>query len=68
MFVHDSLSELVMYGETEVGAANFRIKMNTLRKPIAGDPSGATGFQRQFEVATCHALWILFACATCSHT
>ena len=50
MFVHDSLSELVMCGETEVGATNFRIKMNTLRKPIAGDPSGATGFQRQFEV------------------
>ena len=52
VFVHDSLSELVMCGETEVGATNFRIKMNTLRKPIAGDPSGATGFQRQFEVAT----------------
>ena len=50
VFVHDSLSELVMCGETEVGAANFRIKMNTLRKPIAGDPSGATGFQKQFEV------------------
>ena len=42
----------MMCGETEVGATNFRIKMNTLRKPIAGDPSGATGFQRQFEVAT----------------
>ena len=68
MFVHDSPSELVMCGETEVGATNFRIKMNTLRKPIAGDPSGATGFQRQFEVHKCHALWILFACATCSHT
>ena len=52
MFVHDSLSELVMCGETEVGATNFRIKMNTLRKPIAEDPSGATGFQKQFEVAT----------------
>ena len=52
VFVHDSLSELVMCGETEVGATNFRIKMNTLRKPIAGDPSGATGFQKQFEVAT----------------
>ena len=52
MFVHDSLSELVMCGETEVDATNFRIKMNTLRKPIAGDPSSATGFQKQFEVAT----------------
>ena len=50
MFVHDSLSELVMCGETEVGATNFRIKMNQLQKPIPGDPSGATGFQRQFEV------------------
>ena len=50
VFVHDSLSELVMCGETEVGATNFRIKMNQLQKPIPGDPSGATGFQRQFEV------------------
>ena len=32
VFVHDSLSELVMCGETEVGATNFRIKMNTLRQ------------------------------------
>ena len=45
VFIHDSLSELVMCGETEVGATNFRIKMNELQKPIAGDPSGPLAFR-----------------------
>ena len=50
VFIHDSLSELVMCGETEVAAANFRITMTQLRKQVAGDPHGITGFQKQFQV------------------
>ena len=50
VFVYDSLSELVMCGETEVAAANFRINMIKLQKLLAGDPSRLTGFQKQFEV------------------
>ena len=50
VFIHDSLSELVVCGETEVAAANFRIKMTQLQIPVAGDAHGTTGFQKQFEV------------------
>ena len=50
VFIHDSLSELVMCGETEVAAANFRITMTQLRKQVAGDPHGITGFLKQFQV------------------
>ena len=50
VFIHDSLSELVMCGETEVAAANFRITMTQLRKQVAEDPHGITGFQKQFQV------------------
>ena len=50
MFVHDSLSELVMCGETEVAAGDLRIKMMSLQKPVEGDPSGLTGYHKQFQV------------------
>ena len=50
MFIHDSLSELVVCGETEVAAADLRVKMNRLRRPAPGDPSRLTGFQTQFQV------------------
>ena len=50
VFIYDSLSEVVMCGETEVAAANFRITMTQLRKQVAGDPHGITGFQKQFQV------------------
>ena len=50
MFVHDSLSELVMCGETEVAAGDLRIKIMSLQKPVEGDPSGLTGYHKQFQV------------------
>ena len=50
VFIHNSLSELVICGEIEVAAVNFRIKMTQLQNPVAGDPYGRTGFQKQFEV------------------
>ena len=50
MFIHDSLSELVICGEIEVAAFNFRIKMTQLQNPVAGDLYGMAGFQKQFEV------------------
>ncbi|CAI8048070.1 Receptor-type tyrosine-protein phosphatase S [Geodia barretti] len=49
VFIHDSLSELVVCGETEVAAGDLRIKMNRLHRPVPGDPSGLTGFQTQFQ-------------------
>ncbi|CAI8002624.1 Receptor-type tyrosine-protein phosphatase delta [Geodia barretti] len=49
VFIHDSLSELVVCGETDVAAGNIRIRMMQLQKPVPGDPSGLIGFQKQFE-------------------
>ena len=50
MFIHDSLSELVMCGETEVVAGDLRMKMMSLQNPVTGDTSGLTGFEKQFQV------------------
>ena len=52
MFIHDSLSELVMCGETEVVAGDLRIKMMSLQNPVTGDTSDLTGFEKQFQVLT----------------
>ena len=49
VFIHDSLSELVVCGETEIVAADIRIKMNHLRRRVVGDMT-TTGFQKQFQV------------------
>ena len=49
VFIHDSLSELVVCGETEIVAADIRIKMNHLKRRVAGDMT-TTGFQKQFQV------------------
>ena len=51
VFIHDSLSELVVCGETDMVAGNLRIKMIQLQKPVPGDPSGLIGFQKQFQVS-----------------
>ena len=50
MTLHDSLSELVMCGETEVVASDLRMKMMSLQNPVTGDISGLTGFEKQFQV------------------
>ena len=50
MFIHDSLSELVMCGETEVVAGDLRMKMMSLQNSVTGDTSGLTGFEKQFQV------------------
>ena len=47
MFLHDALSELVVCGETEMTAAEVRIKMNELETKVA---TGVTGYQKQFQV------------------
>ena len=49
---NDSLSELVMCGETEVVAGDLRMKMMSLQNPVTGDTSGLTGFEKQFQVLT----------------
>ena len=54
VFIHDSLSELVMCGETEIAAGDLRIKMMSLQKPVAGDPSGLIGYHKEFEVLLKH--------------
>ena len=50
MFIHDSLSELVVCGETEIAAADVRIVMSQMKRQVAGD--NITGFQKQFQVST----------------
>ena len=52
VFIHDSLSELVMCGETEVVAGDLRMKIMSLQNPVTGDTSGLTGFEKQFQVLT----------------
>ena len=51
MFIHDSLSELVVCGETEVLAGDLRMKMMSLERPAVS--SGPTGYQKQFQVLLC---------------
>ena len=47
VFIHDALRELVICGDTEITAANIRIIINQLNRPIE---DGNTGFQKQFQV------------------
>ena len=47
MFIHDALSELVVCGETEMAAADLRIRMSKLKRQMA---DGTTGYQKQFQV------------------
>ena len=49
MFVHDSLSELVMCGETEIVAADIRIIINEMMRQVAVDME-TNGFQKEFQV------------------
>ena len=49
MFIHDSLSELVVCGETDIVAADIRIIINQMMRQVAGDME-TTGFQKEFQV------------------
>jgi len=49
VFVHNSLDELITCGDTEVAAANLRIVIGKLSRPVEVG-SATTGFQNQFEV------------------
>ena len=49
MFIHDSLSELVVCGETEIVGADIRIIINQMMRQVSGD-SDTTGFQKEFQV------------------
>ena len=49
VFIHDSLSELVVCGETEIVGADIRIAMNRMMRQVAGD-SNVTEFQKEFQV------------------
>ena len=47
-FIHDSLSELVVCGATDVAAADIRVLLNEMSEIVERD--GITGFQKQFQV------------------
>ena len=47
-FIHDSLSELVVCGATDVAAADIRVLSNEMSEVVERD--GITGFQKQFQV------------------
>jgi hypothetical protein len=47
-FVHESLSELVVCGETDIVAADIRIIINQMMRQVAGDTE-TTGFQKEFQ-------------------
>ena len=65
MFIHDSLSELVMCGETEVVAGDLRMKMMSLQNPVTGDTAGLTGFEKQFQVLTYWYILCSLVCRQC---
>ena len=52
MFIHDSLSELVVCGETEIVGADIRIAMNQMMRQVAGD-TNITELQKEFQVIFC---------------
>ena len=49
MFVHDSLSELVVCGETEIAGTDMRIAIDEMMRQVAGD-SNTNEFQKEFQV------------------
>ena len=49
MFIHSALDELLTCGDTEVAAANMRIAIGRLSRPIE-DGSEVSGFQKLYEV------------------
>ena len=52
MFIHDSLSELVVCGETDIVAADIRVVIDEMMRQVAGDTE-TTGFQKEFQVIYC---------------
>ena len=46
VFIHDTLRELLLCGETEIQAPNLGIVINKL----SGTRDGSRGFERQFKV------------------
>ena len=46
VFIHDTLKELLLCGETEIQAQNLGIVINKL----SGTRDGSRGFERQFKV------------------
>ena len=48
MFIHDTFSEIITCGDTEITATHLRAKVNHLAKFIHG--KGITGFAHQFKV------------------
>jgi hypothetical protein len=66
-FVHESLSELVVCGETEVTAANIRIAISQLQRQVTGDVSGISGFQKQFQVGFLDLKATLMITSTVGH-
>lgn len=49
IFVHDSVLEAVVCGETQVSASNFRLAMTKLGKVDPG--TGLNGFELQHQVS-----------------
>ena len=48
MFIYDALNELLTCGETEIAAANMRIAIGRLSRPV--NTRDMTGFSKQFQV------------------
>ena len=49
VFIHNALDELLTCGDTEVAAANMRIVIGRLSRPVEVG-SKDSGFQRQYDV------------------
>ena len=61
IFIHDALSEFIMYGQTEIAATDIRKVINELN--LQHDPcSASTGFEHQFQVCILSELlcYVLF--------
>ena len=50
VFIHDTLNELIICGETEIAAANLRTAIDYLSTQI--ESKGMSRFEHQFQVWT----------------
>ncbi len=60
VFIHNALEELLTCGDTEVAAANMRIVIGKLSRPVEPG-SKDSGFQRQYDVSNLQKYELIFS-------
>ena len=64
MFIHDALNEFILYGQTEIPAADLRKVIGQLN--LQHDPcSAVTEFEHQFQVRIINFSYSIFSYQAC---